>query len=205
MDIILSTRNPSKLFQIADIFKDSDLHIVSLAEAGIEGDVIEDGTTLAENALKKARFAYECAGKGVWTMADDTGLFIKALDGAPGIYSARWAGEDATTEEIALYTLKRIEGVVDRSAYFETVVALIAPDGHEYFFMGKIEGTLLESPRVTPQPKMPYSHLFVPVWDTRSWAEMPVEDENLVSHRGKAFQSVKEFLKKEVLQKTVDI
>lgn len=194
MDIIFSTRNPSKLFQITDIFKDSYIHIVSLREAGIEGEVIEDGVTLEENALKKARFAHSKAHAPTWTMADDSGLFINALGGAPGIYSARWAGEYATTEEIASYTLKKLEGVTDRSAHFETSVALISPGGEESFFTGKVDGVILESPRALPHKKMPYSHLFVPKGDTRSWAEMPVGDQNLISHRGQAFQLVKEFL-----------
>ena len=85
-------------------------------------------------------------------MADDTGLFIDALNGEPGIKAARWAGETATTEEIMNYCLRRLKGVKDRSATFETSVAVVSPNGNEYFFSGKVRGQLLEAPRVKFQP-----------------------------------------------------
>lgn len=196
MDIILSTRNPSKAEQIKAVFKGLPMRILTLAEAGIEGEGVEDGNTLEENALKKARYAYEQSGGKTWTMADDTGLFITALGGKPGIKAARWAGEDATSEEITAYTLKQLDGATDRSAVFETVVALISPEGQHQFFSGSVHGSLLETPRGTPQPKMPYSCLFVPDVSDKNWSEMTVEYENSISHRGKAFGKVKTFLEK---------
>ncbi|MDB5238978.1 MAG: Xanthosine triphosphate pyrophosphatase [Candidatus Parcubacteria bacterium] len=194
MKIILSTRNPSKALQIKTLFKGSNIEILTLDQAGIEGEVIEDGATLNENALKKARFAYEQAGGNVWTMADDTGLFINALGGQPGIKAARWAGETATTEEITLHTLKSLQGKSDRSATFGTVVAIISPEGKEYVFGGECSGMLLDTPRVAPQPKMPYSPLFVPDGSHKVWGEMSVEEENSISHRGKAFGLARNFL-----------
>lgn len=127
-------------------------------------------------------------------MADDTGIFINALNGEPGVKSSRWAGDTATTEEILAYTLKSLEGKTDRSAYFETVVALISPESKQYFFEGKVDGHLLESPKVKPQPKMPYSCIFMPNESDKVWAEMEVEEENKISHRGKAFAKVRYFL-----------
>jgi XTP/dITP diphosphohydrolase len=193
MDIILSTKNPSKAEQIKAVFAGSDITIKTLSEAGIDGEAVEDGTTLEENALKKALFAHK---PGAWAMADDTGIFINTLNGEPGIKSARWAGDIATTEEILQYTLKRLEGKTDRSAYFETVVALISPEGKQYLFTGKVDGHLLETPRVPPQPKMPYSCIFQPDVSNKVWAEMDVDEENKISHRGKAFKQVREFLEK---------
>lgn len=192
--VILATRNPSKTEQIRALFAGSDISVFSLDEAAIEGEAVEDGTTLEENAFKKAWFAHERARKGVWTMADDTGLFIRALGGEPGVYAARWAGENATTDETTQYCLKRCEGITDRSATFRTVVTLIAPDGEKQIFAGEVSGSLREAPRVPPQPKMPYSALFVPKGQTLSWAEMTVEQENAVSHRGKAFRLVRDYL-----------
>src|SRR5882724_6598248 len=136
MDVILSTRNPSKAEQIRTLFRGSSVNVLTLADAGIEGDAVEDGATLKDNALKKAMFAHEHAMAGMWTMADDTGIFIHALDGLPGVKSARWAGETATTDEITRYTLDRLTGVTDRSAVFETVVALVSPENKTYFFSG---------------------------------------------------------------------
>ena len=194
MNIILSTRNPSKAEQIRAIFQGSPISILTLADAKIEGEAIENVTTLKENALKKALFAHERAQPKTWTMADDTGLFITALRGEPGIRAARWAGENATTEEIMLHTLKLLKGAIDRSAIFETTVAMVSPDGHRHFFNGKVQGIILETPRTKPQPKMPYSPIFVPEGNTLTWAEMTIEYENTISHRGKAFTQARAFL-----------
>lgn len=191
MEIILSTRNPSKAEQIKAVFDNMPIAVRTLADVGIEGEAVEDGATLEENALKKARFAHQ---PGAWAMADDTGLFIDALGGKPGIYAARWAGEDATTDEITQYVLKQLEGVEDRSATFKTVVALISPTGEQQFFAGEVAGSMRDAPRVKPQPKMPYSPLFVPDGSDKAWAEMTVEEENAISHRGKAFRLVREYL-----------
>jgi len=194
MDIILSTTNPSKAEQIKAMFKNPAISVQTIAEAGIEGEAVEDGETLQENALKKARFAHEHNAGKSWTMADDTGIFINALNGEPGIKSARWAGENKKTEEITAYCLEKMKNQNDRSAYFETVVALINPEGKEYFFTGKVNGRLREKPSEKIQPKMPYSPLFMPDGSDKTWSEMTIEEENAVSHRGKAFRQVVEFL-----------
>ena len=196
MRIILSSRNPSKVEQIKAIFKDPRFSILSLDEAGVEGEAIENGLSLEENALKKAMFAHTLGGD--WAMADDTGLFINALGGKPGIRAARWAGDKATTEEITRYTLKELEGKKDRSANFITVVAVVSPRGQRYYFRGEVRGKLLEAPRVPPQPKMPYSPIFVPEGTNLVWAEMSVELENSISHRGKAFRKALEFFRTRV-------
>ncbi len=194
MNIVLSTRNPSKAEQIKAIFEGSRISILTLDDVSVEGEAVEDGATLEENSLKKALFAQEKVAGNTWTMADDTGLFISALDGAPGVRAARWAGETATTDEITAHTLRSLEGVSDRSAVFETVVALVSPEGKPYFFSGKVPGRLLEVPRTRPQPKMPYSPIFVPEGTDLVWAEMSVEYENSISHRGKAFRKARNFL-----------
>lgn len=196
LKIILSSRNPSKVDQIRAVFVGLPIEILSLSEANIEEDAVEDGKTLEENALKKARFAWEHSGS--WSMADDTGIFIDALDGRPGIHSARWAGDSLSTEGIMNYTLGLLKDVApgDRTAYFETVAALIAPDGTSHIFEGIAKGSILPAPRVPCQPKMPYSPIFVPEGYDKSWAEMTIEEENKISHRGKTFRQVRQFLEK---------
>ncbi len=198
MKIILSTRNPSKALQIQTLFSGSRIEVLTLSEAGIEGEAVEDGANLHQNALKKAQFAHNRAKPGFWAMADDTGLFIDALKGEPGVRSARWAGETATTEEITNYCLERLKGVTDRSATFQTVVSLISPDGKSNFFVGELRGHMLEAARVPAQPKMPYSPLFVPEGKELCFAEMPTSEENEISHRGIAFIKVREFLRTSV-------
>lgn len=199
MKIILSTRNPSKAEQIKAMFTSPDVVVFTLDEAGIEGDAIEDGVTLEENALKKVRHAQPYINDDVWIMADDTGLFITALGGRPGIHAARWAG-DVTTDEITAYTLEQLKGATDRSAEFVTSVALRAPNGTVHYFTGTCKGTLLEAPRTKPQPKMPYSPLFVPTGSDKCWAEMTVDEENAVSHRGQAFRKVVQFLETQSIE-----
>lgn len=194
MRIILATRNQSKILQIKPIFTGLPLVITSLADAGIEGDVVEDGATLSENALIKARFAHEKTGE--WAMADDTGLFIDALGGAPGVHSARWAGEGKTAEETCALILGELRHVppARRGATFRTVAALVSPTGEEMLFVGSMYGVLLDAPRVPPQPWMPYSAIFLADGFEKVWAEMSVAEENAVSHRGKAFRALRDFL-----------
>ncbi len=165
MVIILSTRNPSKAHQVGELFRGFPIQVISLDEAGISGEGVEDGSTLEENAYKKAAFAH----------------------------AARWAGE-VPTEEITKYCLERLRGVSNRSALFKTVVVLISPSGEEWVFTGEVKGKILEEALVPPQPKMPYSPLFAPDGEERCWAEMTTEEENQISHRGKAFRKVRDFL-----------
>ena len=194
-NVILSTRNPSKLQQIIAVFSGSPVRIISLSDAGIAGEAVEDGETLEANAEKKARFARERAASGFWTMSDDTGIFINAFKGEPGVHAAYWGGKGSTTAQIMNYCLKRMEGIADRSAVFRTVVALISPGSEQcLFFKGEVSGRILESPRGEPQQKMPYSPIFVPDGQDLCWAEMSVEYENSISHRGKAFRLAREYL-----------
>lgn len=196
MEIILATRNKTKTEQIRGIFEGSNILIQTLSEASIEGEAIEDAQTLFGNALKKTQYVREkCPGAVYpWVMADDTGLFIRALGGAPGVHSARWAGENVETHDITLFTLAKLFGKSDRHATFETAVVVLAPSGSAHFFLGRIGGTILEFERVPHQPQMPYSGLFLPEGESRVFAEMSVEEENRISHRGIAFRKALDFL-----------
>ncbi len=196
MEIILATRNPSKALQIQEIFGGSAIRVIAMEEAGISGEAYEPETgTFASNAFLKARYVREQA-PDAWVMADDSGICIAAHDGAPGVNSAYWAGRDATTEQITDFVVEKMHGIEDRSAVFHTVVALITPEGAEHTFEGAVAGTLLEFPRVPAQPKMPYSPLFVPDGQEKCWAEMTTEEENAISHRGKAFRAARAFLER---------
>jgi XTP/dITP diphosphohydrolase len=194
MDIIMSTRNPSKVAQIGTMLGGQKFSVLSLSEAGIDGEAEEDGATLEENALKKAFFAWEFTQ--MWSIADDTGLFIDALDGQPGIYAARWAGKDATTEEIMNFTLDKLSGVPTkkRTATFKTVAAVISPDEVTGIFIGEVKGRILTKPRTKCQKGMPYSAIFVPNGQSKVWAEMSIDEANKISHRGKAFRQAWDFL-----------
>lgn len=195
MKVVLATRNPSKLEQIRQVFDGSGIEILSMEEAGIQGEAVEDGTTLEENARKKALYVFGRYDGWDWIMAEDTGLFIPALRNEPGIRAARWAGEGATTEEGQAFALKQLEGVEERVGSFATVVLLLSPTGQELRFKGEARGYFLNEPRCAPQPGMPYSGIFVPEeGGGLVWAEMPIEFENTISHRGKALAKARAFL-----------
>lgn len=194
MKVLLSTGNPTKAKQIRAVFADSPVEIQTLSDLGIVGEADETGATLEENALIKARFAEKYGPKGHYFSADDTGIFINALDGRPGVHSKRWAGENPTSEQIRDHCLRELNDKADRSAYFRTVAVLIAPDGKVHMFEGKMNGRILHTEKVPMQPKMPYSGIFVPDSSDRVWAEYSVEEENRISHRGQAFANLLDFL-----------
>jgi len=189
MEIILSTRNRSKIDQIKALLNGLNIQVLSLGEAGIEGEAVEDGATLEENAFKKASFANRQTGK--WAIADDTGLFIDALDGNSG----RWAGDGLTTEQIRDFTLAQLKDVKEenRTATFTTVAVIVSPTGEKNVFSGSVKGKILSAPRTKCQPNMPYSALFIPDGQNKVWAEMDVDEENQISHRGQAFRQVRDF------------
>jgi len=193
-DIVLSTHNPSKAEQVRALFAGSIWKVLTLEDVNVLGEAKEGGATLEDNAALKARHAHERAPVGVWTMADDTGIFIRALGGEPGVRSARWTGDTATTEDITHYTLERMRGITDRRATFRTVVVLISPDGAEHFFAGEVQGTIATEPLAAAQPKMPYSPIFIPEGFGKCWAQMSVDEENAISHRGKAFRNARAYL-----------
>jgi XTP/dITP diphosphohydrolase len=176
------------------MFDQTRISLLTLDEVGIPGEAVEDGKTLLENAEKKAYYAYDKLKQKSWVMAEDTGFFINALNGEPGIKAARWAGETATTEQITEHTLKALKGARDRSARFETVVVVLTSLGKPVVFRGEVRGVILDEPVAKPQPRMPYSSIFVPDGHTKVWAQMTVAEENQVSHRGKAFREAKRFL-----------
>jgi len=195
MKLIFATRNIGKIKEMREMLKDLKVEVISMEEAGVKDEVVEDGNTFEENALKKARFVAKRTGE--WVVADDSGICIDALDGAPGIYSARWGGGGKSTEEVVQFTLAKMKNVADnkRGALFVSVAALTAPDGRVWIFMGEIRGQIATESRGTPRPHLPYDLVFIPKGRTRTFAEMSDAEKNSMSHRGRAFAKLKEYLK----------
>lgn len=196
--IILSTQNPGKAKQIEALLNDIQFEIVSLGSLGITEEVIEDGATLEDNARKKALFGLQQTG--ICTIAEDTGLFIDALDGRPGIYAARWVRHNATTEEIVAHTLKALAGVPmeNRTATFKTVAVAAFVDGTTVACEGAVSGVILEQPRATPLAGMHYSTIFQPNGQEKVWAQMSTDEINTVSHRSQAFLHLHDVLVKKI-------
>lgn len=189
MKICFATNNSKKIEEVKAAFG-SDYTIVSLAEIGCNEELPETGDTLDHNAFQKARYVYEKYGVGCF--ADDTGLEVEALNGAPGVYSGRYAGEPRSDERNIEKLLKEMKGESNRKARFRTVIALI-DGGKEYAFEGVAEGEILSEK--SGSGGFGYDPVFRPMGYEKTFAELSMEEKNRISHRGKAVQALVKFLK----------
>ena len=195
--ILVFTKLQIGTFFQAKIYKQNSRTVCmeSFLKKTLEGKGDEDGDSLLHNGTQKAQFAWENRPDKSWVaMADDSGLFLEALDGKPGVHAATWAGEEATTEEILEHTLHQMEGKENRTAKWQTCAVLISPEGKHFQFYGECPGQLLQTPQAPFQPSMPYSGIFKPNGLTKVMSEMTPEEENGISHRGKAFFQARKFL-----------
>jgi len=188
MKLVFATNNKHKIREISDLL-DSRFEVIGLTEIGITEDIPEDADNLADNALFKARYVHERTGLNVF--ADDTGLEVDALGGAPGVYSARYAGTSKDPSDNIIKLLKELEGVEDRKARFRTVIALIY-DNNEYLFEGKVEGGIIQMRRGTGG--FGYDPVFIAEGYDQTFAEMPLSEKNKISHRAKAMKNLLAFL-----------
>lgn len=187
-DIVFATNNQHKLEEIRRIVG-GKFRILSLKEIGCEEDIPETADTLEGNALMKARFVKEHYGYDCF--ADDTGLMVDALGGAPGVYSARYAGPGHDSAANMELLLKNLDGVTERSARFVTVIALIL-NGQEMTFEGRVEGEILTVPAGTSG--FGYDPVFKPTESSVSFAEMSANAKNAISHRGRATAKLMTYL-----------
>ncbi len=191
--VVLSSGNKHKISEIKDILKNMPFEVISKDDLGYEDfDVVEDGETLEANAFKKAGELHRLV-KGI-VIADDTGLFVDALNGDPGVYSARYAGETVSYKENNNLLLKNLKDVPmeKRTAYFKTVIAVIFEDGSKITAEGTVCGKIAFEER--GQNGFGYDPLFI-VEDTgRTFAEMTDEEKNKISHRARALMNLKEKL-----------
>ena len=197
MKLIFASQNEGKLIEMRQIVADFDIEVLSAKEAGVIEDVVEDKETFEDNSEKKARFVSEQTGE--WAIADDSGICIEALGCRPGVYTARWAGEGASGDDLVRHTLEQMKDIPEgkRQAYFETAAVLISPTGEKYVFTGRVQGRLALAPQGIPRPKLPYDLIFIPEGHDRTFAEMSDDEKNALSHRGEAFRKFKVFLEKE--------
>jgi len=185
--LIFATNNLNKLKEIRNAV--SNYEIISLDEMGINEEIPETGTTLHDNALQKAVYIYNKTGKDCF--ADDTGLEISALDNRPGVYSARYAGDNCSPDDNMSRVLNELKDSRDRNALFRTVIALII-NGEKYFFEGSINGTILE--KKTGEDGFGYDPIFQPNGFDLSFAEMSLGQKNSISHRANAVKKLINFL-----------
>jgi len=192
MDIVLATRNKKKIDEMRRITKDIGISILTLDNFPGCPEVVEDGVTFEENAAKKARAVAAFTGKAA--LADDSGLEVDALEGAPGILSARFAGKDADDRKNTERVLFEMRSVVmeQRGARFVCCIALALPDGSLHTFQGYAEGTIGTEPRGSRG--FGYDPVFFPTGHNRTFAEMEDAEKDALSHRGKALKALREFL-----------
>lgn len=188
MKIVFATHNAHKVSEVQAVLG-SEYQLVTATEAGISEEIPETQPTIEGNALQKARYVYEHTGLNCF--ADDTGLEVEALNGAPGVYSARYAGEHVSYADNNKLLLKNLAGCQNRQARFRTVIALIL-DGKEHLFEGRVEGTIATEPH--GEGGFGYDPLFIPEGSQLTFAEMSPEAKNGISHRGRAVAKLVAFL-----------
>ena len=196
MKMVLASRNPKKIAELQTILAAHipSLTLLSLDDVGYEGDIEENGETYAENALIKARTAMLASGGKYPAVADDSGLSVDALNGAPGVYSARYAGDHGDDAANNALLMKNMENLPDaeRTARFVCTIACVFPDGHEIVVRGESEGVILHAPR--GDRGFGYDPYFYNREFGKSFAELTPEEKNSVSHRGRAIAAFAEAL-----------
>lgn len=189
MKIVFATNNPNKLKEIQALMP-KGIAILSLKEIGCTEDIPETGTTLEANAFQKAHYLKEHYGYDCF--ADDTGLEVEALNGAPGVYSARYAGPERSAEANMAKILEELKVKENRKAQFRTAIALIL-NGEEQLFEGKVEGHISEEKK--GEEGFGYDPIFLPENDKRSFAQMTMAEKGAISHRGRAVKKLVDFLR----------
>lgn len=186
--LVFATNNQHKLEEVSHILGDK-IQLLSLKDIHCDTDIPETADTLEENALLKARYIHRHYGLDAF--GDDTGLEIEALGNAPGVYSARYAGEEKDSQANMLKVLHNLEGIENRKARFRTAISLIL-DGKEYLFEGIINGKIIEEKR--GEAGFGYDPIFVPDGYDKTFAELGEDIKNTISHRALAVQQLVNFL-----------
>ena len=194
--IVFATSNAGKMREIREILKDLGAEILSMKEAGVDVDIVEDGDTFAANALIKAKAVWERTGGIV--LADDSGLVIDALNGEPGVYSARYMGEKTSYEIKNWNLIHRLDGVPEekRTARFVCVIAAVLPDGRTLTADGTMEGVISHEP--ADAGGFGYDPILMLPEYGKTSAEITMDEKNAISHRGKALRAMKKCLAEEI-------
>lgn len=190
--LILATHNRHKCEELSAMI-DGNWEVVSLDDINITEDIPETGNTFMENARQKAEYVRQRMGDDVEILADDSGLEVSALNGEPGVRSARYAGETHNDSANTAMLLENLKGTNDRSARFVTVLAYMH-NGKTEYFEGEVKGTIIDECR--GNGGFGYDPVFVPLGYEQTFAELPAEVKNSMSHRGNAFRAWKESLER---------
>ena len=187
---VLATHNPGKLKEMAEILKKFHVEVVMPSDLGLDIDVEETGTTFAENAMLKAKAI--CAASGLPAIADDSGLCVDALNGAPGVYSARYGGEGLDDTGRYRLLLSNLRGSTTRAAHFASAIACAFPNGDELTAEGRCDGAIAFAPMGAGG--FGYDPVFLVPEMRKTFAQMTAEEKNSISHRGRAMEKFAEKL-----------
>ena len=187
MKVIFASHIEHKTKEIAALLAGL-IEVYSMEDIGLFEEIIENGLTLEENALIKAKAVYELSEFPCF--ADDTGLIVEALNGEPGVYSARYAGEQKSAEDNIAKLLRELKGKMPKTAYFKTVICLILAE-NTYYFTGILKGTIIDACR--GDEGFGYDPIFVPEGYDKTLAEMTLTEKNEISHRAQAFLKMRDF------------
>jgi XTP/dITP diphosphohydrolase len=201
--LVIATTNQNKLREFKEVFKDLDIEIKSLSDFGPLPPAIEDGVTFDENAYKKA--IHTAKVLGLPAIADDSGLVVDALDGAPGVYSARYSGENATDDENCTKLLKELKNVENRRSHFECVLSIAVPSGPALTYEGRCNGIIIDEKK--GDNGFGYDPIFFFEELDKTFAQLSMSEKNKISHRGKALNEVKNelpMIKKWLLQRLLE-
>jgi XTP/dITP diphosphohydrolase len=193
MDLVFASSNKNKIKEINELLAGT-YNIIGLEDIGIKEEIPEPGSTIKENSFLKANYVkkfLQKQNKSHWIFADDSGLEVEALNGAPGVYSARYAGVPKNDAANSRKLLKELELTTKRQARFVTVITLIKED-EVHYFEGEVKGTITHEPR--GNNGFGYDPLFIPQGYRSTFAELPAEVKNSISHRGKAVKKLIDFL-----------
>jgi XTP/dITP diphosphohydrolase len=187
--LVMATKSEDKVREIRNMLPNG-YELITMSEAGYHEEIIEDGNTVEENALIKARCLHKLTQGAVF--GEDTGLFVEYLGGDPGINTARYAGDQRNNDDNINMLLKNLETKDRRNAYFKTVIAYKGVDGREYLFPGRVEGQIAIERK--GMGGFGYDPVFIPSGYSESFAELGYEVKNQISHRSRAFKAFLEFL-----------
>ena len=194
-NMILATANPGKIIEMREILMDFGVEVLSRRDIGIDIDIDETGASYTENALLKASAI--CIASGFPSIADDSGLEVKALGGEPGVCSSIYGGERLNDEERCSYLLKKMENREQRNAKFVCVIVCVYPDGRQFMAKGECNGEIVFSPRGTAG--FGYDPIFLVNGTGRTMAELLPEEKNALSHRGTALRALRDLMNSEQL------
>lgn len=192
MKVIFASHNKNKTREIASLL-DGLIQVYSLEDIGFFEEIIESGSTLEENALIKAQTVFKHTGMNCF--ADDTGLVVEALNGQPGVHSARYAGEQKSSTDNLIKLLSELKGIENRKAWFKTIICLILK-GEIHYFEGILSGKI--SHEMSGKEGFGYDPVFIPSGFSKTLAEMTLEEKNAISHRALAFKAMRNFFMKNI-------